>query len=221
MPNSRKHLHWWALGLAAAVTLACSAPSANDASDDAGEDSSGGGYLESLPTFDPVEHSGEGDSVIPLDGITQAMLTASHDGEHYFSIAGLDDGNEPTLDLPVNAIGAYEGTTVIGMNEDGTTSLQITADGAWTITLAPLASAPALPEGGTGDGVFTYEGDAATWAVKHEGEHYFSLFEYTGESFDMGMLATEIGAYDGEVPAEAGPAVVVVQADGAWTITPK
>jgi len=208
--------HLIALGAVALVALACSSPGTDDAGED-GEDN----YLAGLPTFEPVEHSGEGDGVIPLDGITQAMITASHSGEHYFSISGLDDGNQPTGDLPVNAIGAYEGVTALGINPDGTTSLKITADGAWTITLAPLSAAPALPEGGTGDGVFTYEGDAATWAVKHDGEHYFSLSEYTGGAFDMGLLATEVGAYDGEVPAEAGPALVVVQADGSWTIAPK
>ncbi len=204
-----------AAGVAALVALACSTPT-----NDAGEDS-GDNYLASLPTFDPVEHTGEGDGVIALDGITQAMVTASHSGEHYFSIAGLDDANQATGDLPVNAIGPYEGVTALGINDDGTTSLKITADGAWTITLAPLADAPELPESGTGDGVFTYEGDAATWAVEHDGEHYFSLSEYTGGAFDMGLLATEVGAYDGEVPAEAGPALVVIQADGSWTITAK
>lgn len=209
-----------AAGAAALVALACSSPGTNDAGGDADEDS-GDGYLASLPTFDPVEHSGEGDGVIELDGITQAMVTASHTGEHYFSIGGLDDGNESTGDLPVNAIGAYEGVTVIGLNDSGTTSLQITADGAWTITLAPLADAPALPEGGTGDGVFTYEGDAGTWHVAHDGEHYFSLGAYTGADFEIGLLANEVGAYEGDVAVKSGPALVVVQADGSWTITPK
>jgi len=208
--------HLIALGTAALVALACSSPGTDDAGEDTGDS-----YLASLPTFEPVEHSGEGDSVIALDGITQAMLTASHTGEHYFSISGLDDANEPTAELPVNAVGAYDGVTTIGVNDSGTTSLEITADGAWTITLAPLASAPVLPEGGTGDGVFTYEGDAATWAVKHDGEHYFSLSAYTGADFEVGLLATEVGAYDGEVAAKAGPSLVVVQADGDWTITPK
>jgi hypothetical protein len=212
---SRKTL-WVALGVAAAVTLACSSPSTDSGSDDASED---GDFFASFADFETVDHSGEGDGVIELDGITQALVTASHTGEHYFSISGLDENNESTGDLLVNALGAYDGVTVLGLQNLGEpVRLEITADGPWTISLSPIASAPALPEGGTGDGVFRFDGDAGTWAVKHGGEHYFSLWQHTGADFEIGMLANEVGAYDGEVAVKKGPSLVVIQADGDWTI---
>lgn len=220
MPNLRNRLHWLALGVAAAVTLACSSPGTDtSSSDDSGSDDD---YFASFAAFEPVEHSGEGDGVIELDGITQAMVTASHDGEHYFSLSGLDENNEPTGDLLVNALGAYEGVTALGIHDLAEpVRIEVTADGSWTVTLAPLAGAPALPESGTGDGVFKYEGDAGTWHAVHTGEHYFSLSVYTGSEFEMGLLANEVGAYDGEVAVKKGPGLVVVQADGDWTITAK
>jgi hypothetical protein len=216
---SRKTI-WAALGVAAAVTLACSTPGTNSADND---DSGGGGddFFASFADFETVNHSGDGDGVIELDGITQALVTASHTGEHYFSITGLDANNEPTGDLLVNALGAYDGVTALGMSSTEPVRLEITADGPWTISLSPIASAPALPDSGAGDGVFKYEGDAGTWHVVHSGAHYFSLWEHTGADFEMGLLATEIGAYDGEVAVKKGPSLIVIQADGDWTITAK
>jgi hypothetical protein len=205
---------WIALGVAAAVTLACSAPGTDSASDE-----SGGDLFAEFATFETVNHSGDGDGVIELDGVTQALVKASHTGEHYFSISALDANNEPTGDFLVNAIGAYDGVTALGMGSTDPVRLEVTADGPWTISLSSLASAPALPDGGTGDGVFRFDGDAGTWHVVHAGEHYFSLWQHTDAAFEVGMLATEIGAYDGEVAVKKGPSLVVIQADGDWTIT--
>lgn len=208
-----------AVGVAALVALACSLP---DTDDSASEDG-GGDLFAEFDAFEPVEFTGEQDGVIDLpEGVTQAMVTSSHDGEHYFSIAGLDAANETTGDLLINAVGAYEGVTVLGAHSTADpVRLQVTADGAWTITLAPLADAPALPEAGSGDGVFRYDGEAATWAVTHTGEHYFSIDHYTDAELSLSLLVTEVGAYEGEVAAGAGPALVVILADGDWTITPQ
>lgn len=204
-----------ALALAsAALAAACiSAPTP------AGE--STGGSVD-FPVFEAAEFSGTGDGVVELpEGITQAMVTAAHDGERYFSIASVDADNQSTGDYIVNALGVYAGTTVLGeYNTAPPARLQVKADGDWTIALAPLTEAPALPEGGTGDGVYLYEGDAATWAVTHTGEHYFSLSFYTDTEMSLSsMLANEVGAYDGDVAVGAGPALVVITADGPWTIT--
>ena len=34
----------------------------------------------------------------------------------------------------------------------------------------------------------------------------------------MGLLVNEIGAYSGTVPLSAGPSILTVTADGAWTL---
>lgn len=207
-----------AAGAAALAALACSLPSSDSSSG-----SSGRNLFASFAAFEPVEFTGEQDGVIDLpEGVTQAMVTATHDGEHFFSIAGLDANNETTGDLLINALGAYEGVTILGAHSTAEpVRLQVTADGAWTITLAPLADAPALPESGVGDGVYRYEGNAATWQVMHDGEHYFSIDFYTDADMGLSMLVAEVGAYDGEVAAGAGPALVVILADGSWTIAPQ
>lgn len=228
MPNppTSRRLQWLSLAAVTAVALACSAPSDSDSgSDETTGDAAGGDYFaETYPTFEPAEHSGDADGVVDLpEGVGQAMVTASHEGSGNFAITALDEGNQPTGDLLVNTIGGYEGVTALGALELGgdPVRLSVTADGPWTITLTPFADAPPLPESGQGDGVYRFEGDAGTWGVSHEGEANFSLSHYTAADFEMPLLVNEIGAYEGDVAVTAGPGLVVVTADGAWTIAQK
>jgi hypothetical protein len=208
-----------AAGVAALVALACSTPATDDAGDAAPEDA-GDYFAETYQTFDPAEFSGEGASVIDLpEGVNQGMVTVTHDGSEHFAVTALDANNESTGDLLVNTTGSYEGVTALGLHELGdAVKLQIDADGAWTVAIAPFADAPALPESGAGHGVFLYDGPAATWAITHDGSEHFAVSVYTSEAFSMPLLVNETGAYDGSEAVTAGPALIVVQADGNWTI---
>ena len=132
----------------------------------------------------------------------------------------LDADNQSTGDLLVNTIGAYSGQTAFGTNSftDGV-RVQITADGAWDLTIAPLAAAPELAPSGTGDAVFLYNGDAGALAATHAGERNFVLIEETAGMFSMGLLVNTIGAYSGTVPLSSGPSVIAVTADGPRILT--
>jgi hypothetical protein len=216
--------HWVAVAAAAVIALACSAPSTDDASDSEAPADAGEYFAETYPVFDPVEHTGNGDSIIDLPaGATAAMVTASATADSHFSITALDANNESTGDLLVNSIGAYSGVTALGMHEIGgePVKLEVAAAGDWTITIAPLSTAPELPESGGGDGVFRYEGGAATWAVACGADAHFGVSYYTAEEFEMALLVNETGAYEGEVAVSAGPGLVTINAGGDWTITPK
>lgn len=213
MPRIRTY--WWALGVAAAVTLACSAPSTDNTNE------SESGETPEFQTFEAAEFTGEGDGVVELpEGVHQGMVTATHDGSEHFSVTALDANNEGTGDLLVNTTGSYEGVTGLGLLDIGgdAVRLEVSADGAWTVAIAPLADAPALPESGAGDGVFAFDGPAATWAITHDGSEHFGVSAYTGADFEMPLLVNETGAYDGSEAAPAGPGIVVVTADGNWTI---
>lgn len=219
MPRTRTP-YWWALGVAAAVTLACSTPSTDNAGDSGDSAEAGDSLAETYQVFDPAEFSGEGASVIDLpEGVNQGMVTVTHDGSEHFAVTALDANNESTGDLLVNTTGSYEGVTALGLHELGdAVKLQIDADGAWTVTIAPFNAAPALPESGAGYGVFLYDGPAATWAITHDGSEHFAVSVYTSEAFSMPLLVNETGAYEGSEAVTAGPALVVVQANGNWTI---
>ena len=82
----------------------------------------------------------------------------------------------------------------------------------------PGTSAPTLASAGTGDNVFLYSGEAGKLTATHDGKHNFTVIEETDEAFSFGLLVNEIGPYSGTVPLSAGPSVIVVGADGNWTL---
>ncbi len=178
-------------------------------------------YAVRYGTFDVVEKSGSGDSIVAVpEGITAALVTATHTGSRNFVIKSLDANNEMS-DLLVNEIGPYSGTVDFGVTgwSDAPSTLQITADGPWTVTLSPVGSAPApgTDLSGKGDRVLRYEGDAGIATVNHVGESNFVIHFTDGTSPDL--LVNEIGAYSGMIPIKSGPALIAVKADGDWTIT--
>ena len=179
-------------------------------------------YDTKYGTFTALSQSGSGDTVIPLpSGFVAGVLTAKYTGSDNFVINGLDTNNQSTGDLAVNTIGSYSGTTLLGISTFGSkdTSLQIQASGPWTINVAPISSAPStVPASGSGDAVFLYNGGASDWAFTNNGQGNFIVNQYAGSDFP-GIDINEIGAYSGKDPVDAGPSVVEVLSDGAWTIT--
>lgn len=171
-------------------------------------------------SFAPVTQTGSGDNIITLPaGATAGIVTATHNGSANFSISVIDASNQSTGELLVNTIGSYTGTTAYGFSAFGKgTSLQLTADGDWSVTIAPISAAPALAASGTGDAVFLYDGKAGKLTATHSGTRNFVVIEETGKAFSMGLLVNTIGAYSGTVPLASGPSAIAVTADGAWTL---
>ena len=177
---------------------------------------------ETYGTFAAATQSGTGDAVLALpDGAAAALVTATHDGGGSFSLQVLDADNRPTSDLLVNTFGAYAGTTAYGLNGDldePGVSLKVTANGNWTLDLAPVSSAPALPETGTDDAVFLYSGPASTLAFGYADSGYLTV----NESTDAGTheLVNESGPYQGTASVGAGPSVIIITATGDWAVLP-
>jgi TM2 domain-containing membrane protein YozV len=174
---------------------------------------------DAFGTFEVVTQTGAGDNLVTLPaGATAGIVTATHDGSRNFAISVLDASNASTGQLLVNTIGAYSGTTEYGFSSFGEDStLQITADGNWSLTIAPISAAPTLTASGAGDGVFLFDGSAGKLTATHDGARNFSIIEETDEAFNMGLLVNEIGAYSGTVPLSSGPSAIVISADGNWT----
>ena len=180
-------------------------------------------YDTNYGSFEAFTTSGTGDSVIALPaGVTAGVVTATHQGSSNFVLNVINAANEPTGDLLVNEIGNYSGTTIYGLLGFGDpgTNLQVSADGAWTVTISPVSSAPefTLPASGTGDAVYLYNGDASAWTITHDGSSNFVVLQYADSSMPN-LAVNEIGAYSGKVPMLAGPSVLHIGADGAWTVS--
>lgn len=175
---------------------------------------------ETFGTFTAATQSGTGDNLVALPaGATAGIVTATHDGSSNFAISVLDAANESTGELLVNTIGPYSGTTLFGRGLGDAATLQISADGNWSVTIAPFSTAPLLAPAGSGDAVFLYDGETGALTATHDGDSNFSVSEDTGSLFEFGLLINEIGPYSGTVPLSAGPSVVNVGANGGWTLT--
>jgi hypothetical protein len=167
--------------------------------------------------FTAVTKSGKGDGIVkvPADAVG-GIVTASHSGSSNFAIETLDSGNQNT-GLLVNEIGRYSGVTMF-TSDEAPVKLKVTADGKWTIKIAPVSSARmgGSSNSGKGDAVLLYDGAAADWKFTHSGSSNFAVKYINTDSSDL--LVNEIGHYSGVVPAGAGPAVVIITADGKWTM---
>lgn len=169
-------------------------------------------------TFTTWKRSGRGDNLLTIPtSVKAAVVVTTTDGESNFIVKALTSTNK-YQDLLVNEIGAYSGTRVLGLEEKGKARrLQITADGAWTITLKPVWKASALPSSRTGDGVYLFNKRAGALKLTHAGSSNFVVWQHTGGRYGRDLLVNEIGTYKGTVPTQGGPSVIEVQADGRWT----
>lgn len=161
------------------------------------------------PPPQPVVIEGQGDDVIQIsqpDGSAPTLVYAKHTGSSNFVL-------QSSSELLVNEIGNYEGVT---LTEDAG-SLQVTADGPWRIEFRSIRSAQpyAGPKtDGRGDNVLLYNGPSGVGAFSHAGESNFVVDEYGGN----GLLVNEIGNYTGRVPISEGPVLLVISADGNWSV---
>ena len=184
---------------------------------------------EKYGTFEPISQSGTGDSVVtlPADAVA-ALVRVTHEGTSNFQVLALDAQNKRTMSgMRLITIGAYSGIVAYGLHgldvEEPAASLQITADGAWTVDVGPISYATELPTAGFGDDVFLYNGDATNLALGYDGTAGFDVIEYnnieySNGAFSMGILVNQAGPYAGTVPVTAGPSVFTVSAVGPWTI---
>jgi len=176
-------------------------------------------YTKSFGSFAATRKSGTSDSVVGLPkGAKAGIVKATYRGSSNFVIQALDSSNQPTVDLLVNTIGNYAGTTAYGLSDLGEAAkLKVTAKGAWTLVISPIANAKTLPESGKGDGVYRFDGSATTWKITNKGEGNF-VVNQVSDDLIPNLAVNEIGNYKGDVPASSGPSVVTVTSDGVWTI---
>lgn len=170
----------------------------------------------------PKDYAGFGDDVLTIakHATGPAILVINHTGGSNFAVKSLDSSLEST-DLLVNEIGPYGGTVILDGNSRGeTAALEITAGGAWTITLKPLTGVKSYdgsaPITGRGDDVFYYKGSAKAATFSHNGSSNIAVKNFGARS---SLLVNEIGAYTGTVVW--APGLYQVNADGDWSATLK
>jgi hypothetical protein len=170
-----------------------------------------------------VVYEGTGDTILqielPAGPDSIGIATITHNGSSNFAIWSLNEGLEQS-DLLVNEIGTYRGTMPFNLStSERTVALEISADGAWTVTLQDALTVREAPQGvtttGTGDDVLLYFGDATIADIAHSGESNFAIWSYGNRS---DLIVNEIGTYAGQVRWQAGSALIQISADGEWSI---
>jgi hypothetical protein len=181
---------------------------------------------DSFGTFETFTTEGSGNDTIELPGGAEAgLVTSTHDGETNFIIAVLDaDGEHTGDDAVANTVGVFSGTAAYGLRSITEPSqFDVRADGNWTITVAPLATTPLL-EGsasGAGPAVLLYGGDAGRLGLSHDGASTFQVSEYIDDTLSVQLVLTRSGAVDEITDIGSGPSLILVKADGNWTLEPR
>lgn len=174
-------------------------------------------------------YSGSGDDVLkitkPGGATAPALVTLTHSGSRNFIVWGLNKDLENT-DLLANEIGDYKGRVLLDAAEFDTpqtsTHLDITADGAWTVTVQPIGAARSMSSNkttGAGDDVLRWTGKAAPARFTHDGDRNFIVWAREADGDLIDLLINTIGDYNGRVNVPSGTRLVTVEADGRWSIT--
>jgi hypothetical protein len=207
-------------GAQSSPTVTASAGSARPTATEAGEYVEPA-YDDQYGTFEPFTVSGDSSQIVQLPfPLRSYLLTASYSGKSLLSLSPLDASGNQTDEIGPLAYKSYEGTRSFGVRRapvDVTAfDVHMSRTGSWTLTFAPVASAPvlALPMSGDGDAVFRYEGPAITLTFTH-GDASF-IAQTAGEEYiNVGRL----DASTSTVTLRAGRSVVEIYSGGdPWSL---
>ncbi len=172
----------------------------------------------------PVSVSNSGKQVVPLP-FKRGWIDFSYDGDGNFIVQSFDRNNE-SVDLIVNEIGPYHGTNLFNFfNDEEATSLQVEADGNWSMTIYPLHKSyldritlRGSRASGNFDDVICFPEDKYSMiSANYSGDDNFIV---TSISFENGsdLLFNEIGVTNGTMLLPHSSFMLIVNAIGNWTI---
>jgi hypothetical protein len=174
---------------------------------------------------EPVVLKGSGKKVVDFDNpFNIAIAHITYTGGGNFAVRNY--GDSPNYyDLLVNTIGRYDGIVPIDFGDgEHTTRFEVIASGPWTIEVKhPIESHNFAVPGtfeGKGDDVIRLVGykqnppDIAH--ITHDGKSNFAVYGYADEG--RTLLVNEIGKYEGDSILSPTTFLMVVKADGKWTI---
>lgn len=194
------------------------------------------------PAPEPIILQGTSDKATTTfvleEGISIFRMT--HDGWSNFAIWLYDAETGERVDLLVNEIGPFSGSTIVGVTgkigqaSPGSHLLDITADGNWEVIIEQPrpTTAPIPPQTFTGRGhsvpsPFMLEKGIAIFEMTHDGRSNFAIWLYDKNGYRVDLLVNEIGTYSGSTVVgvtgqilEASPEIhyLDITADGNWRV---
>ena len=178
-------------------------------------------FTTTTTAFEPVTFSGSGNDTIEFEAPDDlaSVLRISHSGEAAFSVTTYG-GDAELIELIVDTEGAYEGTRAVNLvMGDLISSIEVVADGEWTITAMYLGALDrnVNEASGSGDTVLIMDITNPAMSIDYEDDTEFSVFMWTFQ--DQGYLINETGPIDATVAVPIGGVVLEVQATGDWSLS--
>ena len=178
-----------------------------------------------LGTFEVQRVSGEGDDVVELDcSPAPCLIDVSHEGEGDFALATCDAAGRRRAMLAIST-GPYEGRVTTYGDERAAATLEVTADGAWELTVRPMEAVERVELGEAGEAVafhgddVVYVDDASVVAIalahRDEGRLAVRAVSVTGTE----VLVDATGAFEDTLAWGKPRAYLVVSADGDWSMS--
>lgn len=139
----------------------------------------------------------------------------THTGQSNFIVHVYQSGGS---DLLINTIGSYRGSRPLSGSEPVT--LDIDADGAWSVEVHPVGFTESADFAGQGDAVSELfdPPPAGAWDIQHNGQGNFIVLFHCAGGWDL--VQNEIGSVNGSrvIEFDKGPCLWEVQADGGWSL---
>ena len=168
---------------------------------------------------EPITYTGSGDDyfdISPFDSLYYFQITGNSDARH-FSVTGYDSSGNYT-ELFVNTTDYYTGSVLD--SEQNTRTLEVKAEGDWTITIVSLYTAPVVKAGETYSGIddavlLIPLGSSSAVINGNSWSRHFAVKTY-GDGFDL--LVNTVDPYSGTVRVDSDATVMTVTAEGGWSI---
>lgn len=168
---------------------------------------------------EPITYTGSGDDyfdISPFDSLYYFQITGNSDARH-FSVTGYDSSGDYT-ELFVNTTDYYTGSVLD--SEQNTRTLEVKAEGDWTITIVSLYTAPVVKAGETYSGIddavlLIPLGSSSAVINGNSLARHFAVKTY-GSGFDL--LVNTVDPYNGTVRVDSDATVMTVTAEGGWSI---
>lgn len=170
---------------------------------------------------DPIVYTGSGDDVLEIKTLDDIWLlrVTGNSGAHHFAIKGYDENGE-YVELFVNTTEPYSGVTFDPTLS--TRTLEVSAEGDWTIEVVSLALMETIHGGqtysGDGDMIFLIADYGKTADITgNAGAHHFAVKSYGATSWDLLVNTTD--PYEGTVLLKELPFFIAVTAESPWSFT--
>ncbi|MET9673025.1 TerD family protein [Streptomyces sp. NPDC006482] len=188
------------------------------------------------PVFEPFTVEGRANDVITTDPRVPAgpvLVELAHKGGGYVGLNPLDERNKSQRYIFNSTLPDFRGSRVTLAPEGRPLRMRLQADNEWTLRVSPVAAARRLEETIRGycSEALLYTGGPADLQVDFEGDPemngggYIGIngYEVAGQTDLTGPHTLVLNSADGKgrhtVPIPAGPLLLLLQADGRWTLT--